>query len=138
MDEFVLEPIPSASPIRDAADFCRPLAAISNVQINVEYGDAEHAMVMAESLRLQQVSSIVLYQGSEDGIFLLTRIFQVIINLLSNGIKYTVEGSIIRVVSRIATVGAVHDEIQRAAVTGAKLSSDLDNEKKVLIVEVTE
>lgn len=59
MDEFQLAPIPSAGPMKDAAGFCRPLATISKVGIELDFGNAKHAVVMSDCLRLQQVHTFL-------------------------------------------------------------------------------
>ena len=55
MDEFELSESPSLGPMRDAVDFCRPLAATSKVKLNMDLRGAENTIVKANSLRLQQV-----------------------------------------------------------------------------------
>ena len=57
MNEFQLVPIRAIGPMKDSADFCRPLAAISGVSIDVEFVDCEYAVIQSNALRLQQVSS---------------------------------------------------------------------------------
>lgn len=59
MDEFQLAPISSAGPVKDAADFCRPLATISKVGIELDFENARHAVVMSDCLRLQQVHTFL-------------------------------------------------------------------------------
>lgn len=44
-----------AAAIKDSAGFCQPLATISKVGIDIQLGETSNAMVMANSLRLQQV-----------------------------------------------------------------------------------
>jgi len=84
MDEFLLAPMLASKPIRDAIDFCKPLASISNVNITMgSCGDTAEAFVNANPLRLQQV----------------------LINMLSNAIKYTDQGTTISVSTRPSTVG---------------------------------
>ena len=57
MDEFPLSPIPLATSVKDAADFCRPLAVISNVDMTLDFGKTENAVILANGLRLQQVGT---------------------------------------------------------------------------------
>ena len=64
MDEFQLTPSPSAQPMKDSSDFCRPLAAISQVDLVLDLGDTEHAIVQSDSLRMQQVRLLVLFGQS--------------------------------------------------------------------------
>ena len=57
MDEIQVSPTLARSPIVDSADFCRPLAKISGVSLEIQPDrDAELSVIMANDLRLQQVS----------------------------------------------------------------------------------
>ena len=76
--------IMASGPIKDAIGFCNPLASISSVRIVA--GDPEfarHAFVRSNAIRMQQV----------------------LINLISNAIKYTKAGTEISVSTRTSTVG---------------------------------
>jgi len=55
MEDCPLESIPLAGPVIDAADFCRPLATISGVELQVDLGDSERASVQSNTLRMEQV-----------------------------------------------------------------------------------
>ena len=91
MDEFLLAPLLASEPIRDAIDFCNPLASISNVNIEMDCcGKTAEVFVNANALRLQQV----------------------LINMISNAIKYTDQGTTIRVSTRPSTVGKTIEALQ--------------------------
>mmetsp|Transcript_9035 Transcript_9035/g.22397 ORF Transcript_9035/g.22397 Transcript_9035/m.22397 type:complete len:452 (+) Transcript_9035:1779-3134(+) len=91
MDEFLLAPLLASDPIRDAIDFCNPLASISNVTISMDCcGD--QVFVKANALRLQQV----------------------LINMISNAIKYTAQGTDITIRTRPSTVGETIGTLRKA------------------------
>jgi len=104
MDEFHLSSIAAVRAIKDAIDFCRPMASISSVSIAVDYEDSKHAIVKSNALRLQQV----------------------LINLISNSIKYTSEGSKIRITIRPNTVGGV-ERMMDAALASTREKSPSSN-----------
>jgi PAS domain S-box-containing protein len=67
---FSLEPVPIAAVIRDAVDLVRPQAAARNIQLILPSAQEEPVYVRADRQRLKQV----------------------LLNLLSNGVKYNREG----------------------------------------------
>ncbi|CAB9511861.1 Hybrid signal transduction histidine kinase K [Seminavis robusta] len=124
MDKFQLSPTSSKSPLQDSADFCRPLAKISGVEIDIQHKGTEHAVVMANDLRLQQV----------------------LINLISNGIKYTPSGSTIRIESRTSTLGETRALAKAALACGRDQSNEFfcsesnsrNDDVRVLVVSVVD
>jgi signal transduction histidine kinase len=97
MSDFQLVPIPLKPPMEDAAAFCRPLATISNVKLEIKYGDSsQHAIIESDALRLQQV----------------------LINLISNAVKYTSGESVIRIASNIKTISEVEGMIGNSLAAG--------------------
>lgn len=86
-----MTPIAAAGPMKDTVDFCQPLASISSVKVAIDYGKAQNAIVKSNALRLQQV----------------------LINLVSNAIKYTSTDSVIHISIR--------------AITATEASSMMDN-----------
>lgn len=88
MDDFPLSSVTASSAIQDTIDFCQPLASISGVRVVTEYGDnsEKEYKVISNSLRLQQI----------------------LINLVSNAIKYTAEHS--KIVIRIQSTTMANAE----------------------------
>lgn len=126
MDEFELTPTRSIDPIRDSVVFCRPLAKISGVSMAIDCdnddGRVESSIVLANELRLQQV----------------------IINLISNAIKYAPRGSTIHIEASTSTLGQAQDMARQALTSGPVMapsssssSSDIANDDDpVLLVTV--
>ena len=79
MTEFKLKSIDSAPPIKDAVDFCRPLARSSSVELSVDL--ARDAVVRSDPLRQQQI----------------------LINLISNAIKHTPSGNSICIKTEVCS-----------------------------------
>ena len=97
MDKFPLSPVPILGPMQDSADFCRPLAAISGVEIKLEIVDqCREAILQSNALRLQQV----------------------LINLCSNAIKYTCSGTTILVSSKLSSRQDVETMINNSLACG--------------------
>lgn len=92
METFPLMSISASEQIKDAVCFCQPLAFISNVNLITDMRTDKNPIVSSNALRLQQV----------------------LINLVSNAIKYTRRGSDIRIQIRSASLGKVRRMIDSA------------------------
>jgi len=118
MKDFPLVPILPAGPMIDAADFCRPLAVVSGVNIRAVPGDAANTWVRSNYLRLQQV----------------------IINLISNAIKYTSTGSTIEIYSNIRSWEQIKIEMESSLATGGPIEPSTGHvvRNKFLTISVTD
>jgi signal transduction histidine kinase len=107
MDEFPMSAVTATSAIRDMIAFCQPLASISGVSVITEYGEDRKFdyNVVSNSLRLQQV----------------------LINLVSNAIKYTSEQSKIRISIQPTIMTDVELKLKDALAS----SRDCSSKKKI-------
>mmetsp|Transcript_1259 Transcript_1259/g.3206 ORF Transcript_1259/g.3206 Transcript_1259/m.3206 type:complete len:949 (+) Transcript_1259:203-3049(+) len=112
MDDFLLTPLLAMDPIQDAVDFCKPLASISMVDIKMDCnGGTTGAFVNANALRIQQV----------------------LINIISNAIKYTARGTTIRVhTNSVAMKDA--KEAMRKAISCSKWENDVSSDSLPVLV----
>lgn len=120
MEDFPLSPISASSPIRDAVGFCLPLASISSVNIVTDLQTAQHAIVKSNALRLQQV----------------------LINMISNGIKYTERGTDICIRLRTMTLceakTMVHKALAHSEYDEDYYEDNDDKELPVLVFSVSD
>jgi len=101
MDAFQIVSVPLAETLENACDFCKPIATLTRVKIELSLDEARGATVQSDALRLQQV----------------------VINLTSNAIKYTAVGSIVRIRAQIATLERVEAAIDQALTSGPHQSA---------------
>lgn len=112
MDEFTLGPVPLGPSIQEAQAFCKPFATVSGVTLSMREID-EGLSVEANPLRLSQI----------------------MINLISNAIKYGPENSNICVSSRVIAKKQVDREISNAALAvGCKTTKSYDGDVVVISV----
>jgi signal transduction histidine kinase/DNA-binding NarL/FixJ family response regulator len=120
MNDFPLSPIRVASALKEAVDFCKPFAHISGVRVQATLDSIKDVSVESNFLRFQQI----------------------VINLVSNAIKYTATGSTVSVGARVLTFDQVQTQIQEAVAAGTRQApSDRDatNESnRVTVISVTD
>lgn len=112
MDEFNLGPVPLHPSLQEAKAFCQPFATISDVNLSFDQVD-EFLTVKANPLRLQQI----------------------MINLISNAIKYGPENSTVSVKSRVTSRAAADEEVKETSLAvGCQTPPNYDDE--VVIISV--
>jgi len=100
LDGFQLSSVSLAKSLQEATDFCRPIGSITNVDISSHVGeDCQHILVQSNAIRIQQV----------------------LVNLVSNAIKYTKPGSNVRISATIMTVHQVNQLMDQALECGLPL-----------------
>lgn len=97
LNGFQLSSVPLAKSLQEATDFCRPIASVTNVNISAHVGDdCKHVMVRSNPVRFQQV----------------------LVNLVSNGIKYTKAGSSVRISATVMTMKEANELMEKALECG--------------------
>jgi signal transduction histidine kinase len=132
MDEFPLSPVPLRRSLADAAAFCRPMAAVTGVGLRLaEAGgcegegggghdhDHDPAYVLSNVVRLQQM----------------------IINVVSNAIKYSPRGGTVVISAEITTARRARELAAGALAAGIPLSEmagrDGDDDPTSLVAVVS-
>lgn len=116
MDNFPLSPISASEQIQDAVGFCQPLAFISNVKLVTDIRTDANPIVNSNALRLQQV----------------------LINLVSNAIKYTRRESEIRIQIRSTSLGETKRMMKKALAASHNANQINDDKTPVLIFSVSD
>ncbi|GKY96479.1 hypothetical protein MPSEU_000607300 [Mayamaea pseudoterrestris] len=115
MNEFQLSNVPLTESMRDAANFCRPLGAVTNVSVNLSVDPSgEDVLVRMNPIRFQQV----------------------VINLVSNAIKYTKPGSNVDMHAEVVVMREVRHLMETALSCGmsaADAAPISDNARVALI-----
>jgi len=115
LEEFPLASVMASGPINDSIIFCQPLASISDVKIITDISHAPSAIVQSNSLRLQQV----------------------LINLVSNAIKYTGRGTEIMISVKESTLSDVRSRMA-AALACSKMKGQDQADESVLIFSISD
>jgi len=123
LDEFHLDPIQLSKSLSDAADFCQPFAMVSDVKLETDNLESiQTVIVESNALRLQQV----------------------MINLISNAIKYTAVGSAVVVNAKLSDLATAKRLRENALARGPHqhvwdtLSMEQTEGTKVAIVSVSD
>jgi signal transduction histidine kinase len=119
MDEFQLGEVSMESALADAVDFCKPFAILSNVDLKVSLEGAGGVYAESNFLRFQQI----------------------MINLISNAIKYTAKGSAVSVGVEVMTLARAKADIQCAVAAGPHQSywdGRPWNQIKVAVISVSD
>lgn len=100
MNEFQLGPLPLSSNLMDAANFCRPFASLNNVRLTLacDFDDLDGSIVKVQSNAL--------------------RFQQVVVNLVSNAIKYSRAGGTVTLATKVMTLEEAEAQISRALAVG--------------------
>jgi signal transduction histidine kinase/ActR/RegA family two-component response regulator len=119
LDTFQLGEVSMGFALADAVDFCKPFAKISNVDLEVNLEGAGGVYAESNFLRFQQI----------------------MINLISNAIKYTAKGSVVSIGVEVMTLTRAKADIKRAIATGPN-QSHWDgrpwNQIKVAVISVSD
>jgi signal transduction histidine kinase len=119
MDEFQLDEVSMRSALADAVDFCKPFAIISNVDLKVNLDGAGGVYAESNFLRFQQI----------------------MINLISNAIKYTAKGSAVSVGVEVMTLARAKADIKHSMAAGSHQSywdGRPWNQIKVAVISVSD
>ena len=120
MDEFQLSPLRLSQALSSAVDFCKPFAGITGVGLSVaNFADLKQLHVKSNGLRFQQV----------------------MINLISNAIKYSPTGSSVAISVKEMTLSEAEGLAARALARGLERNEANPNfpgSTRVAVVSVTD
>lgn len=117
MNEFQLSSVPLSESMKDAANFCRPLGTVTNVSIDLSIDPSgEDVLVRMNPIRFQQV----------------------VINLVSNAIKYTRPNSTVKIEADVMPMRDVKSLLDRALTCGLspKEATPIPDDELVAVVSV--
>jgi len=119
MQSFQLQPVPLRNSMTEVLTFCRPLAQITNVSLKLDLGKNSDVAILSNP----------------------TRFGQIMINLVSNAIKYTKKGTTVELRTRIVSMKEVDTAIEKAAASTQKVENTLDSREisgNVAVISVTD
>ena len=118
MDDFPLSSMPLTTALSSAVDFCKPFAGISGVKLEYDGSEYPEVHVQSNGLRFQQI----------------------LINLISNAIKYSSEGSAVTVSVDLVSIEGAKAHAEKALAsgpTGSLTNEDgPDQSRQVAVVSI--
>lgn len=116
MNEFQLSNVPLTESMKDAANFCRPLGTVTNVSVNLSVDPSgEDVLVRMNPVRFQQV----------------------VINLVSNAIKYTKPGTSVDMRAEVMAMRDVKPLLESAIACGLSANDAAPVSDDALLVVVS-
>ena len=128
LNEIELAPVPVMTAMRDSMKFCEPFASLNEIQLVLTDDNGNRQNSLA-------TTSTCYVMGNR------MRLEQIIVNLMSNSIKYTTSGTAIEVSSRCCSARRALNEASVAAKSDLTFMTveqlkDLDDSGDVVIISV--